>query len=53
MFKLEQDDPKLVDYVKSRLLMKTGTSSGQVSATCNYTKNVRKLYEKNNIQLTD
>ena len=33
MFKFEQDDPKLVEYVKSRLLIKTGTSSGQVSAT--------------------
>ena len=39
MFEFEQDDPKLVEYVKSRLLLKTGTSSGQVSLLQNYTKN--------------
>ena len=31
LFDLEQDDPRLVKYVKHNLLMKTGKSNGQVS----------------------
>ncbi|XP_023327396.1 protein Star [Eurytemora carolleeae] len=45
-FKFEQDDPKLVEYVKSRLLIKTGTSSGQNLNLSRRSSNMRGQFDQ-------